>query len=476
MFDELIARSHGWTAYGEAPAHHDSSGSFAPTDLGNAERFAAQHASDVRYVPGLGWFVWDARRWRLDNDGEVERRMKLTARSILAEAHRLDERDERQRLAKWSHDSESEKRLSAAVRLARSEKAIVLAADSLDTNPWLLNVKNGTIDLRTAELRAHQRDDFITKTAPVSYAENAEHSSWEAFLDQITDGDGMLRGFLQRVAGYSLTGTTVEEKLFLLQGPGATGKSTYAGAIHAVLGEYARTADFDTFLRRRGDAGVRNDIARLEGARLVVCNEVEPGRHLAEGLLKTITGGDVVTARFLYKEAREFRPAFKLWLVANDRPSVSAHDEAIWRRILQIPFLHVVPEDKRDPAVKHNLTHDPAIQTAILAWMVKGCLAWQENGLAVPHIVLDHTSEYRAENDSLRGWIEDCVDLDAAAWTRTAALHKSYAGWTAANGQADPLASTHRDWRESLRSHGCTQGKHKGDRGWHGIRLRGAEG
>ena len=364
----------------------------------------------------------------------------------------------------------------SAIRLAESESRLVLAADALDADPWLLNVENGTIDLRTGTLREHRREDCITKLVSVCYVAAAEHPVWEAFLDQVTGGDAAVRGFLQRAAGYSLTGATSEEKLFFLHGPSATGKSTFVAAIEAALGDYARTADFDTFIRRRGDQGPRNDIARLEGARVVIANEVEPGKALAPGLVKATTGGDRISARPLYKEAREFRPEFKLWWVANDRPPVSAYDKAIWRRIIQIPFLHVVPKESRDLALKTKLTNDPAIRRAVLAWMVAGCLVWQEHGLAVPDIILDYTAEYRAENDPLHGWIEDQIDLDPGAWTAAADLHKDYLSWASANGQADPVASNQPEWSESLKARGCKGGKQKGDRGWHGIRFRGADG
>ena len=178
--------------------------------------------------------------------------------------------------------------------------------------------------------------------------------------------------FYRRAVGYSLTGHTSEEVLFFAHGPTATGKSSKLEAIRGVLGDYAATADFETFLKRHGDAGIRNDVARLAGARLVISVEVDDGKALAEGLLKLLTGGDTVAARFLYRETFEFRPVFKLWLAANDRPRVNADDAAMWRRILQLPFVNVIPEAERDERVKLALRNDPAVQTAILAWAVQG--------------------------------------------------------------------------------------------------------
>ena len=203
-------------------------------------------------------------------------------------------------------------------------------------------------------------------------------------LERVTGGDHGHDGLLAVHSATALTGDTSEEVLFFAHGPTATGKSSTLEAIKAALGEYAATADFETFLKRHGDAGIRNDIARLAGARFVVSIEVDEGKALAEGLVKMLTGGDTVAARFLYRETFEFLPVFKLWLAANTRPRASADDGAIWRRILQVPFAAVIPEAERDERVKITLRTSPEVQTAILAWAVQGCLEWQQAGLAAP--------------------------------------------------------------------------------------------
>jgi putative DNA primase/helicase len=368
--------------------HVEQPVAFRFTDLGNAERLVADHGNDLRYAPGLGWFAWDGRRWKRDQDGEAIRRAKRMVRAMYAHAAELDDED-RAALVKWATASESEARLRAAVKLAETELAIVVDAHKLDADGWLFNVGNGTIDLRTGDLREHRREELLTRISPVVYKPDARSKLWESSLERITGGDAELATFLQRAVGYSLTGHTSEEVLFFPHGPTATGKSTKLEAIRAVLGEYAATADFETFLKRHGDAGVRNDIARLAGARLVVSIEVDDGKTLAEGLLKLLTGGDTVAARFLYQETFEFVPRFKLWLAANDRPRVNADDAAMWRRILQIPFVHVIPEAERDDRVKLLLRSVPDVQSAILAWAVHGCLEWQRRGLAVPQCVRD---------------------------------------------------------------------------------------
>jgi putative DNA primase/helicase len=441
---------------------------FRLTDLGNAERLVHEHGHDLRFAAGLGWFAWDGRRWKRDRDGEVIRRAKRMVRSMYSQASELDDSDQRERLGKWASQSENEARLRAAVNLAETELPVIVEAGQLDADPWLFNCANGTIDLQTGELREHRRDDLLSRISSVVYNPEARSDLWEASLERATHDKEGLAEFLQRAVGYSATGYTREDKLFFAHGPTATGKSSLLEAIKAALGEYAATADFETFLKRHGDAGIRNDIARLAGARFVVSIEVDEGKALAEGLVKMLTGGDTVAARFLYKETFEFLPVFKLWLAANTRPKASADDGALWRRILLVPFTEVIPEAERDERVRITLRTSPEVQTAILAWAVRGCLAWRETGLRPPPCVLNYTAEYRAENDPLRDWLTDNCQLDPEAWTSNTELRQSYEAWCEANGEK-PLDP--KRFAAALTAKGCTRTKQSGVRGWEGIHV-----
>lgn len=443
------------------------------TDLGNAERLADQHGQDLRFSKHLGWLVWDGRRWKIDETGEVQRRAALTVRSIYIEAAKEPDDNERAAIATHAKKSESARSLAAMVSLAENLKHIATHIGKFDTDPWALNVLNGTIDLKTGILRSHRREDHITRLAPVTHDPKARLDMWDNFLQAITDGDTAFQRFLQVSVGYSLTGVTDEEKLFMPLGIEDTGKSTFLEAIKAMFGDYAATANFETFVARRDTGSTRNDIARLAGARIVVSIEVDEGKRLAEGLVKTITGGDTVTARFLYKDEFEFIPQFKLWLAANHAPQVKQEDGAMWKRILRLPFEHQVPKGKKDPKVKATLRDVSAAGPAILAWAVEGCLIWQREGLGVPPAVEKATDAYRADMDPLRDFLRECCVLEVDAYVSAKDLRDEYEKWARESGSKRPLSG--KIFAEKLRLHGCEPARHAQGRRWIGVRLATAD-
>jgi putative DNA primase/helicase len=442
---------------------------FKRTEYGNAERLIDRHGVDLRHSAGLGWLVWDGQRWRRDEDGGAMRRMKDTVRAMWDELKEIEDEKLQASFFSFVRSSENERRLNAALKLAETETAVVVSSDAFDADPFLLTVGNGTIDLRTGELHPHKRENLVTRASPVTYLPRAQSQLWQDFLERITGGDPALEVFLQRAVGYSLTGDTSEEKLFFAHGPAATGKSTFLEAVKGVLGDYATTTDFETLLKRKGDRGIPNDIARLAGMRLVASVEVDEGKHLAAGLVKQLTGGDTIAARFLRKEFFEFTPRFKLWLAANDRPQVSATDSGMWRRILQIPFTVEIPEGERDPLIKQQLTNNPEIKTAILAWAVEGCLAWQREGLQIPARVSQYTEEYRQENDPLQDFLDECCELRPTARAERNTLRRAYDHWARSNLQ--PSLSAKR-LADLLKLRGITDGGKQGDQHtWLGIAL-----
>ena len=284
------------------------------------------------------------------------------------------------------------------MELAKFHLPVLPAA--FDQPPWLLNVLNGTVDLHTGILHEHRREDLLTKLAPVVYDPDATCPRWEAFLMRIMGDNVELVAFLQRAAGYALTGDTREEVIFILYGTGANGKSTFLEVLRALLEDYARQADFTTFLARRSD-GVRNDVARLAGARFVTAVEAASGRRLDEALIKQLTGRDPVPARFLYQEYFEYYPEFKLFLATNHKPVIQGADEGIWRRIRLIPFAVTIPAAEQDRTLRATLRSE---LPGILNWAIQGCLAWQREGLGEAEAIQQATAAYRTEMDDPRGF------------------------------------------------------------------------
>jgi len=474
------------------------------TDMGNSRRLALRFGLDLRFTIGQGWFVWDGRRWALDDTNRVHRYAREIAKTLYADAKAAERRvidiigeiekaagagdagkvddlkakgQKERRLAdallSWALRSQGKQRLDAMVALAQSEPEIAARPADFDKDPMLLTCANGTLDLATGQLRPHRRADMITKNSPVAFDPSARSEEWECFLVDATGGDKALEGFLRRASGYSLTGLTIEEVLLFIHGPTATGKSTFMESFKAALGDYAHTADFESFLKRQQVGQVRNDIAAMAGARLVASIEVEEGKEMAEALVAQITGGDTVSARFLYREAFPFAPAFKLWLVANHAPRVQSDSGAMWRRILRLPFERTVPVEKRDPKLKARLKDPNGGGPAILAWAVAGCTEWQAGGLAVPECVRKATAEYRKSQDVLADFVAECCILGGDFSVAANSLRTAYEAWCRNNGIKALL--TGKLWGQHLRALGCTGStvREKGAVawGWKGLGL-----
>jgi putative DNA primase/helicase len=439
------------------------------------------YGSDIISVPGVGWYAWTGKRWEPNENGAVERAAKKTLRRTYADATILNG-GEPDALAKWCRKSESRSGITSMVSLAASELRAVVEVEELDADPYLLNVANGTIDLRTGELLAPERGHRITKFAPVVYDPNATDSAWLGTLAWIDQGcDGELTEYLRLMSGYAATGSVQEDIAHLFDGPGATTKTTFTDPLRTSLGEYGAVAQFDMFVQRRGDQAHPTDLARLMGKRLVTAEEGPKNRNLDAAKIKNLTGGSRVTARFMRKDFFEFDPVLKLWLVTNYRPRVHAEDTGAWRRLRAVPFVHVVPEEQRDPRLRVYLKTDPLAQSAILTWVVSGARDWYDRfgstggSIPVPDVVVQRTTEWRRDSDRIGAWLEDECELVPGAWTSSTALQESMNGWWR-------TFVSEKDWTppslmgalgDELRGRGCEPAKSPEDvRGWGGIRLR----
>jgi putative DNA primase/helicase len=452
------------------------------SDLGNAHRFVDMHGARLRQcatLPGNGWLIYQDGRWVLDDSREIARLAKDVPSDIAADAAEVegrlehiddpDEREDQEAFIKalygWARRSESSAGMKALVEVASSEQGIPVRASSLDVDPDLLNCPNGTADLKTGEFRPHDPKDLITEITAAPYDESAPCPTWRAFLLSIMGGDEEMLTFLQKAVGYSLTGRTSEQCLFILHGSGANGKSTFVNALRYVLGTYAKSTSAETFLAKR-EGAIPNDVAALAHARLVTAAEGSEGRQLDEALIKQVTGGDPVPARFLNKEWFEYTPKYKIWFSTNHRPVIKGTDHGIWRRLRLIPFEVTIPPDQRDDMLPQKLQEEAA---GILRWAIEGAMLWREYGLKPPLKVIAATDEYRNEMDVVAHFLAECCTTGGES--DNSELYRAYEAWCRRNGERP---RTHRWVSRALKDKGYQQHTPSGKgRHWKGITILG---
>lgn len=400
------------------------------TDIGNAERLAQRHGENLRYLDLWNkWLTWDGRRWADDNVRQVQAWMKDAIRALAADAIEVADEKERKRLLRHSLASEAAGRVKGALEMAKAEDGIPIQPEDLDGDPLLLNLQNGTFDLASESRRAHKREDLLTKLAPVDYDPEALSPLWDVFLERILP-DPAVRRYIQQLVGYSLTAKTGEQILPILYGSGANGKTTFLETIRHMLGDYGQVAPASVFMDQK--EGIPNDIARLRGTRFVMVSEIGAGKRLNEALVKRLTGGDTLVARFMRAEFFEFKPQFKAWLATNHKPEIRGTDEAIWRRLRLIPFTVTIPEHERDEDFPATLLEE---LPGILNWALHGYMDWSANRLTTPPSVLAATGEYRAESDLIGQFIDEkCTVGDINLNTRAGEIYEAYSTWTHENG------------------------------------------
>lgn len=447
---------------------------FPYTDTGNAERVLHRHGSDLRYCPPWRkWLAWDAARFRPDDAGRVDQLVKATFRAMKREAAELEDAEDPRAVPmfKHAHKCEANKKIRDTIERMTKEAGVCVTPQDLDADPWLLNCTNGTLDLRSFELRPPRQSDLITKLCPVDYDPSATCPVFLAFLDRIFEGNGNLIRFVQRVVGYTLTGVTSERALFILWGTGRNGKSTLLGVLRKMLGDYASQTAADTLMAKRHE-GIPNDVARLKGARYVSATETDEGKRLAEGLIKRMTGGeDVLTARFMRAEFFDFVPEFKLFLATNHKPEVRGTDPAIWDRIKLIPFNVRITESEQDTDLPAKLEAELA---GVLAWAVEGCRQWRVGGLEVPDEVKAATQDYREEQDRVGDFIAELCERGERFVYGATPLYEAYKLWCQLNGEE---AMNQTAFGRRMGGLGFANGRDSdtGRKLWKGLRVRSHE-
>jgi putative DNA primase/helicase len=407
------------------PVAGESDGEDGPLPPGFTEDalalgFTRRHADDWRYLAAWGqWLCWTGTHWQHETTLKAFDLARLVCRGAAASC----------RNPKIAAKISSAGTVAAVERLARADRRHAATSDEWDQDLWALNTPGGVVDLRTGALLPHDRVHRMTKIATAT--PQGDCPTWRQFLATVAGNDPQLQAYLARVIGYALTGVTVEHALFFLYGTGANGKSVFVNTIAAILGDYATNAAMDTFMATQGERHP-TDMASLRGARLVTSIETEQGRRWAESRLKSLTGGDKISARFMRQDFFEFTPQFKLVVAGNHKPAIRTIDEAMRRRLHLIPFTVTIPPKERDKTLPERLL---AERDGILAWAVQGCLEWQRNGLEPPTAVMAATEEYFAAEDALGRWLEECCLVGPNHTETSADLFAGWKAWAEANGE-----------------------------------------
>jgi putative DNA primase/helicase len=450
-------------------------------DLGNARRLVKKHGDSVRFCYDAGkWYNWDGRRWSKDETGEIVRKAKdivdaMFTQALAAKKKAENEADDEALEAAKTFErhaitSGNHRRIMSMISQAESEPGVPILANELDKDPWHFNCPNGTIDLRTGELRPHNRSDLISKICPIPYDPQAKCPTWERFLQEVFQSDEELIRFVHTASGYTLTGDTREQVFFILHGCGSNGKSTFIMALRDIFGDYETKTSTDTLIEKNSNN--TNDIAALRAARFVNAIETSAGKRLAEALVKELTGQDAVSARFLYQEFFTFVPVFKLWLACNHVPVIQGQDHGIWRRVRLVPFgvQFREPEEPigpyKDKALPEKLKSE---YEGILAWLVRGCLDWQNGGLPSAKAVRAATGKLQQDMDVLGGFLAECCVFQNSAEVSAKELYSSYCQWAEGN-REKPLSQRWFGLRLSERGT-CERIHRRTGWFWIGIRL-----
>jgi putative DNA primase/helicase len=447
---------------------------FACTDTGNAERLAHRYGEVIRYIPAWGeHIVFEKGRWRRDTgDVVVGRYGKETVSHIPEEGINEDPKG-KARFLKWQTNSYSRSGRAAMLALLKSEEGIALDHEELDTNPWLLSVQNGTIDLKTGKfMEGHNPRDYLTHVLPIKYNPKAKCPRWLKFLKEVMP-DPEIRDFVHRFAGYCLTADVTERIFVVFHGDGLNGKSVFVKALESVMGKYAISAA-PTLVTATEKEAHPTEVADLFRVRLASISETRKGSAFNEEKIKRLSGDDRLRARRMHEDHWEFEPTHKLLLLMNHKPRVRDTTNSFWDRCRIVPFN--VRIKKADKMLKFKLREE---REGILVWQLEGLKLWHEKGLGMPGAVEQATKEYREEEDVAGRFLLECCSFEnKTAFTRTAALTKVNKAWTESLNIHYPTST--KELSEKLRLHGCTpdkevikdsEGELREHAGWRGVRL-----
>lgn len=402
-------------------------------DTGNTERFLDIFGSLTKYsYINKCFYFYNGTNWEQDNIGAVRRWVDQSIEVFKNEPVQYPKGatdDEKQEMieAKAKHLKKSRNNAGKEAMTREIKHNVSVLQEDFDKDDMLLNAQNGYIDLSTGILFDHDIEKMFTRISNAEYTDKEECPRWELFLDQIFDGNKELIRYVQKAVGYSMTGSTKEQVMFILFGNGRNGKSVFIDIVSEILGTYAKGMQADSLMvKQGGSSGHNEDLARLDGARLVASSEPNEGVRLDEGLIKQLTGGDVVSASFKGGHVFDYKPKYKIWLATNHKPIIRGNDDGIWRRLPLIPFTVQIPIEKVDMNLKDKLMRE---LPGIFNWAVEGCLMWQTEGLTPPQDIQKATMEYRQEMDVIGSFIEECCEVGAGKTIKSKTLYAAYKEW-----------------------------------------------
>ncbi|WP_333861988.1 phage/plasmid primase, P4 family [Clostridium sp.] len=400
------------------------------SDVGNAERLVAMYNKIIRYNPiRKKWLIWSGKHWQVDCIGRIEVLAKSVIKSLQQQGKELpksiETEDIKKQVSKFVLRSENDNRIRAMINQSRTEHNIVL--NEMNKDVYLLNLRNGTLNLKTGELQEHNRRDYITRLVNVDFKPGAKCPNWVEFADKIFMGNKELIEYIQKSIGYSMTGDSNLQCFYILHGQGSNGKGTFMKAIMTILGDYAATLKGNSLMEKIGDEGARGDLAKLEGKYFVCVNELEERKCFDEALVKSLTSGadEVVPVRRMYEEEFDLHPTFKLWMTTNKLPRIKGTDNGIWRRIRKIPFEYNFENDenKDEHFFEDKLMPE---MSGILNWALEGCLKWQKEGMEVPEDVKLAIDDYKNEMDPVQRFIDDECIVSETCKVKISELYTCY--------------------------------------------------
>ncbi|MFE9256522.1 phage/plasmid primase, P4 family [Streptomyces sp. NPDC006879] len=429
---------------------------YGESDAMNAHALVAWSDGCIRYAPGLGFYVWNGRTWERSEVRVRQEIHRMGAALVLA--------GETQKARGFTMTT----RIDALMTELRSVPTVHVDAAEFDNRPDLLSFKNGTVNLRTGELRPHDKCDMLTYRLDLNYRPDAECPRWEQFIAEIFPTDPELPGYFQRLIGYGITGSNAEQCFCVAWGKGANGKSVATDTLTAVFRAISRTTPFATF-EEKPSGGIPNDLAALRGSRLVMASEGESGKPMSESVLKRVTGKDEVAARFLRQEFFTFKPTFLLILATNHRPKFKGQDEGLWRRVKLLPFTRWFAPHERDYGLDAKLMKEAE---GIAAWAVRGAVEWYRGGLQDPDIITRASNEYRKTSDALAGFFPGVLEAcDESSVMNGNDAFNAYLDWCEAENLPQKERWTRRTFYGALEERGVTRVIKRAGVALAGIRL-----